>query len=104
MAVDLQRDALLTPRGVPFFNSENVNDIIKRGDRVGHYNVLQNDYIFLKKLMLYLNNCSLEDTHEAISHPILLAVYQRLNTLQPIQLVAAPIREFDYKIDDTYIA
>jgi hypothetical protein len=58
MAVDMQQSAMLTPRGVPFFNSENVNEILRRNDRLGHYNVLQNDYIFLKKLILYLANTS----------------------------------------------
>jgi serine/threonine protein kinase len=84
MAVDMQQSAMLTPRGVPFFNSENVNEILRRNDRLGHYNVLQNDYIFLKKLILYLGNTSYEDTHDVISNTILKGVYDSLHTLQPL--------------------
>lgn len=104
MAVDLQKDALLTPRGVPFFNSENVNEILRRNDRVGHYNALQNDYIFLKKLMFYISNTSYEDNHDSISNVVLRGIYDRLLTLQPIQGVLAPIRHIDFKIEESGLA
>ena len=104
MAIDLQRDAMLTPRGVPFFNSDNVNEILRRNDRLGHYNVMQNDYIFLKKLMLYLSNTSYEDNHNSLSHSVLEGIYERLHTLQPITEVLTPIRHIDFKIEETGLA
>lgn len=104
MAVDLQRDALLTPRGVPFFNSENVNEILRRNDRTGHYSAFQNDYIFLKKIALYIANTSYEDVHDSISNVVLRGIYDRLHTLLPIQEVLGPIRHIDFKIEESGIA